>query len=157
MIPFLIAAASPCMDEKYHISEHTTFRHQPLLLRVKTYQNIRYYIYYKFYLSNRWWYFCRANRCDCPNFQSPIDILSFPDGGFSKMLFSKSAARMRFQIGLKSSRLFFTVESNSGLNFPRLQWSGMRNCTAVMSDEAFLQVCRISYVVMCYVATSVRI
>ncbi len=55
---------------------------------------------------------------------------------------------MGFQIGLKSSRLFFTVESNSGLNFPRLQWSGMRNCTAVMSGEAFLQVCRISYIMM---------
>ena len=94
------------------------------------------------------------------DFQSPIDILSSPFGGFSKMLFSKSATRMGFQIGLKSSRLFFTVESNSGLNFPRLQWSGMRNCTAVMSGEAFLQVCRISYVVMClcgYIGENINI
>ena len=76
------------------------------------------------------------------------------------MLFSKSAARMRFQIGLKSSRLFFTVESNSGLNFPRLQWGGMRNCTAVMSGKAFLQVGRISYVVMClcgYIGENINI
>jgi len=64
------------------------------------------------------------------------------------MLFRKSTVRMRFQIGLKSSCLFFTVESNSGLNFPRPQWGGMRDCTAIMSGEAFLQVCRISYVVM---------
>ena len=64
------------------------------------------------------------------------------------MLFSKSAARMGFQIGLKSSRLFFTVESNSCLNFPRLQWSGMRNCATIMSGEAILQICRISYIMM---------
>ncbi len=55
---------------------------------------------------------------------------------------------MGFQIGFKSSHLFFTVESNSGLNFPRLQWSGMRNCPAIMPGEAFLQICRISHVVM---------
>ena len=36
----------------------------------------------------------------------------------------------------------------------------MRNCTAVMSGEAFLQVCRISYVVMClcgYIGENINI